>query len=135
MLTSDADTALKSPRIGKKEDDSSRLTLGEAAITRSGSTLSQPIECAGPHMTTESREADGRYLGQFGFGQYESDRAGVRRPRDDAMAGRGSRRRRLRGGAVRLRPRRDFRRVTGDQGGLFAQPLDGPGGDEFGHAG
>ena len=77
----------------------------------------------------------GRCFGQFGFGQYESDRAGVRRPRDDAMAGRGSRRRRLRGGAVRLRPRRDFRRVAGDQGGLFAQPLDGPGGDELGHAG
>ncbi len=51
------------------------------------------------------------------------------------MAGRGSCRRRLRGGAVRLRPRRDFRRVAGDQGGLFAQPLDGPGGDELGHAG
>ena len=61
MLTSDADTALKSPRIDKKGDDSSRLALGEPAITGSGSTLSRPIECDGPHMT-ESREAEGGVL-------------------------------------------------------------------------
>jgi hypothetical protein len=43
MLTSDADPALKAPQIDKKGDYSSRLALGEPAISRSGSTSPQSI--------------------------------------------------------------------------------------------